>query len=47
MKIEVATKICHGEIQAEKMKLKKVQDVLRNYELWKSYRDNLASKNDS
>jgi len=47
MKIEVATKICHGEIQAEKMKVNKVQDVLRNYELWKSYRDNLTSKNDS
>lgn len=47
MNIDVATKICHGEIQDEKMKLNKVQDVLKKYELWKSSRDNIASQNDS
>jgi hypothetical protein len=39
--MEVTTQICDSEIDMEKMQLSKVDVILKDYELWKEYRDNM------
>jgi hypothetical protein len=41
LKMEVTTNICDSEIDLEKMQLSRVDVILKDYELWKEYRDNM------
>jgi hypothetical protein len=41
IKLEVAAKICDGELDLEKMQLNRLDVILKYYNLWKDYRDNM------
>jgi hypothetical protein len=41
LKLEVTTKICDGEMDLEKMQLSRLETILKDYELWKEYRDKM------
>jgi hypothetical protein len=47
IKLEIASRICDGELQVEKMQLSRIDVVLKKFELWKAYRDNIESNKTS
>jgi transposase len=44
LKLEVTTKICDGELDLEKMQLRKLEKIMEDYALWKEYRDQMESQ---
>ena len=43
LKLEVTTRICDGELDLEKMKLRKLEKIMEDYVLWKEHRDQIES----
>jgi hypothetical protein len=41
LKLEVTTNICDSELDLEKMQLSGLETILKDYELWKEYRDKM------
>jgi len=39
LKLEVSTKICDGELDPEKMQLSKLEEIMKDYALWREYWD--------
>jgi len=40
-KMEVKSKICDGDMDLENMQLSRLETILKDYELWKVYRDKM------
>jgi hypothetical protein len=43
----VTTQICDSEIDLEKMQVSRVDAILKDYELWKEYRDKMQQSKTS
>jgi hypothetical protein len=44
LKLEVSTKICDGELDLEKMQLDKLEEIMKDYSLWREYRDQMEAQ---
>jgi hypothetical protein len=44
LKLEVSTKICDGELDLEKMQLSKLEEIMKDYALWKEYWDHMEAQ---
>jgi hypothetical protein len=47
IKLKVTTKICDGELDLEKMQLNRLDVILKDYKLWKEYRDTMELQKNS
>jgi hypothetical protein len=47
LKQEVSTKVCDGELDVEKMQSGKLENIMKDYSLWKEYQDQMQKQKSS